>query len=204
MIALALILSYLLGSIPTAVWVSKLFFGVDVRTLGSGNAGATNVARTLGWRAALPVVMVDLGKGALAAALPMLLLADYPVWLPLTCAVAAVVGHTFPVFAGFRGGKGVATAAGGLLVLAPVLVGIAAAVWLAVVVVTRIVSLASLSAALVLALGSFLLPSATPWGMQPVSVALCLFVFWTHRENIRRLLAGRERRFSFGKPPADG
>ncbi|MFN3413207.1 MAG: glycerol-3-phosphate acyltransferase, partial [Thermoanaerobaculum sp.] len=93
MIAFSLLVSYLLGSIPTAVWVSKLFFGVDVRTLGSGNAGATNVARTLGWKAALPVVLVDVGKGALAAALPKLFGQDFPVWLPLACAVAAVVGH---------------------------------------------------------------------------------------------------------------
>lgn len=202
MIGFSLLVSYLLGSIPTAVWVSKLFFGVDVRTLGSGNAGATNVARTLGWKAALPVVLVDVGKGAAAAALPRLWLEAFPVWLPLACAVAAVAGHTFPVFAGFRGGKGVATAGGGLLVLAPALVGIAAAVWLAVVLTTRIVSLASLSAGLTLAVASFAWPSLAPWGMKPIAVALCLFVFWTHRQNIRRLLAGRESRFAFGKPEA--
>lgn len=199
MIALSLFLAYLAGSIPTAVWVSKLFFGVDVRTLGSGNAGATNVARTLGWKAALPVVLVDVGKGALAAALPKLLLESFPLWLPLACAVAAVVGHTFPVFAGFRGGKGVATAGGGLLVLAPALVGIAALVWLLLVLATRIVSLASLLAALALAVASFALPSS-PWGMKPLSVVLCFFVFWTHRQNIRRLLSGQEPRFAFGKP----
>lgn len=200
MIALCLCLAYLLGSIPTAVWVSKLFFGVDVRTLGSGNAGATNVARTLGWKAALPVVLVDVGKGALAVALPKLLTVSFPVWLPLACAVAAVVGHTFPVFAGFRGGKGVATAGGGLLVLAPALVGIAALVWLFVVLATRIVSLASLLAALVLAVASFALPSLAPWGMKPLSVLLCFFVFWTHRQNIQRLFSGQEPRFAFGKP----
>ncbi len=198
--ALSLFLAYLLGSIPTAVWVSKLFFGVDVRTLGSGNAGATNVARTLGWKAALPVVLVDVGKGALAAALPKLLAQSFPVWLPLACVVAAVVGHAFPVFAGFRGGKGVATAGGGLAVLAPALVGIAAGVWLLVVLVTRIVSLASLLAALALTVASFALPSLAAWGMEPLSLMLCFFVFWTHRQNIRRLLSGQEPRFSFGKP----
>lgn len=200
MTALSLFLAFLLGSIPTAVWVSKFFFGVDVRTLGSGNAGATNVARTLGWKAALPVVLVDVGKGALAVVLPKLLTESFPVWLPLACAVAAVGGHTFPVFAGFRGGKGVATAGGGLLVLAPSLVGIAALVWLLLVFSTRIVSLASLLAALALAVASFALPSLAPWGMKPVSLLLCLFVFWTHRQNLRRLLSGQEPRFAFGKP----
>lgn len=193
-------IAYLLGSIPTAVWVSKLFFGVDVRTLGSGNAGATNVARTLGWKAALPVVVVDVGKGALAAALPKLWGGPFPVWLPLACAVAAVLGHTFPVFAGFAGGKGVATAGGGLLVLAPGLVGIAGGVWLVVVLATRIVSLASLAAGLALAVAAFAFPSLSPWGMKPLASALGLFVFWTHRQNIRRLLSGQEPRFAFGKP----
>lgn len=200
MIAFSLLVSYLLGSIPTAVWVSRVFFGVDVRTLGSGNAGATNVARTLGWKAALPVVLVDVGKGALAAALPKLFWQGFPVWLPLACAVAAVVGHTFPVFAGFRGGKGVATAGGGLLVLAPALVALAALVWLAVVLLTRIVSLASLLAALTLLVVAFAWPTLAPWGMKPVALVLCLFVFWTHRQNIRRLLSGQEPRFAFGKP----
>ncbi|MCS7183286.1 MAG: glycerol-3-phosphate 1-O-acyltransferase PlsY [Thermoanaerobaculum sp.] len=196
MIVLALLLAYCLGSIPTAVWVSKFFFGVDVRTLGSGNAGATNVARTLGLRAALPVVLVDVGKGALAAAVPGLLWAQFPVWLPLACVGAAVLGHTFPVFAGFRGGKGVATAAGGLLLLAPSLVAVAALAWLAVAFTTRLVSLASLTAGVALAVAALLWPSQTPWGMKGVALGLCLFVFWTHRQNIRRLLAGQEPRFS--------
>lgn len=195
---LVLLVAYLLGSIPTAVWISKLFFGVDVRTLGSGNAGATNVARTLGWKAALPVVLVDVGKGALAAGLPALLGISSPPWLAMACAAAAVVGHTFPLFAGFKGGKGVATAGGALLVLAPALVGLAAAAWLAMVLVTRIVSVASLSAAVALATGAFIWPQKA-WGIQPLALALALFVFWTHRQNLRRLLAGQEPRFKFGQ-----
>lgn len=195
---LQLLLAYLLGSIPTAVWVSKLFFGVDVRILGSGNAGATNVARTLGWKAALPVVLVDVGKGALAAALPRLWSADTAAWLPLACAATAVIGHSFPVFAGFKGGKGVATACGAFLVLAPKLVGVAALVWLSTVLATRIVSLASLLAAVALSVAAFLVPGAG-WGMKPLSLALACFVFWTHRQNIRRLLAGQEPRFAFGR-----
>jgi glycerol-3-phosphate acyltransferase PlsY len=195
---LLLVAAYLLGSIPTAVLVSKVFFGVDVRTLGSGNAGATNVARTLGWKAALPVVLVDVGKGALAAALPSLFHLPAPPWLPLACAAAAVLGHTFPVFAGFAGGKGVATAGGALLVLAPALVGVAAVVWLSLVLATRIVSLASLAAAATLAAAAFLLPRVG-WGIKPLAVALAVFVFWTHRQNIRRLASGKEPRFAFGK-----
>lgn len=200
MSAALLILAYLLGSIPTAVWVSKWFFDVDVRTLGSGNAGATNVARTLGWRAALPVVLVDVGKGALAAGLPSLLLERAPAWLPLACAGAAVLGHTFPVFAGFSGGKGVATAGGALLVLAPVLMGIAAGVWVLSVCITRIVSLASLLAGVALAVSAFGLPRVG-WGMRPLALFLCLFVCWTHRKNLKRLFAGQEPRFAFGKSP---
>ena len=195
---LLLLAAYLLGSIPTAVLVSKVFFGVDVRTLGSGNAGATNVARTLGWKAALPVVLVDVGKGALAAALPSLFHLAQPPWLSLACAGAAVLGHTFPVFVGFKGGKGVATAGGALLVLAPALVGVAAVVWLALVLTTRIVSLASLVAALALAVAAFFWPQVG-WGIRPLTVALAIFVFWTHRANIRRLMEAKEPRFVFGK-----
>lgn len=200
MSASLLILAYLLGSIPTAVWVSTWFFGVDVRTLGSGNAGATNIARTLGWRAALPVVLVDVGKGALAAGLPSLLLDQAPAWLALACAGAAVIGHAFPIFAGFSGGKGVATAGGGLLVLSPVLVGMAAGVWILTVLVTRIVSLASMLAGVTLAVSAFVTPSGG-WGMRPLAVVLCLFVLWTHRKNLQRLFAGQEPRFAFGKSP---
>ncbi|MGE5236320.1 MAG: glycerol-3-phosphate 1-O-acyltransferase PlsY [Acidobacteriota bacterium] len=198
---LLLLTSYLLGSIPTSVWVGRLLFGIDIRTRGSGNAGGTNTLRVFGWRAAAPVVLVDVGKGALAAWLATRVGAGIPSWLPVTCLAAAVLGHTFPVFARFRGGKGVATAAGGLCVLAPWAALACAVLWLAVVGLTRIVSLASVLAALVLPLTVVLLPGRRPAGLVPLALGLTLFVLWTHRSNLGRLARGEEPPLIAGRPP---
>lgn len=154
----------------------------------------------LGWRAGLPVMAVDVGKGALAAALPRAAGVDAPAWLPLLCAVLAVIGHVFPVFARFRGGKGVATGAGALIVLAPLPAFACAAVWGLTVAATRVVSLASLLAALTLPVTVFLLGERAPRGLLVLSVALALFVVWTHRTNLRRLLRGEEKPITVGRP----
>jgi glycerol-3-phosphate acyltransferase PlsY len=191
--------AYLLGSVPTSVWLGRLLHGVDLRTLGSGNAGGTNALRVLGWRVGLPVMAVDVGKGALATALPTLAGVGDPAWLPLACAVAAVVGHVFPVFARFRGGKGVATGAGALLVLAPLAALGCAAIWGATVAVTRLVSLASVLAALALPVAVGLLGGSAPRGLLALSVGLALFVVWTHRSNLRRLLRGEEKPITVGR-----
>jgi glycerol-3-phosphate acyltransferase PlsY len=150
---------------------------------------------------------VDVGKGALATALPRLADVGEPAWLPLLCAVLAVVGHVFPVFARFRGGKGVATGAGALIVLAPLAALAAAVVWGLVVAATRIVSIASVLAALALPGAVVLLGERAPRGLLALSAALALFVVWTHRTNLRRLLRGEEKPITVarggGRPPAD-
>lgn len=195
MVAWALaVASYLLGSIPTSVWVGRFFFGVDIRTRGSGNAGGTNTLRTLGWRAGILVMAVDVAKGVLAATLPALTHTTAPPWLPVACMAAAVAGHVFPIFAGFRGGKGVATGGGALAVLAPGPAAVCALVWLALVAVTRIVSVASVASAVTLPIAVASFPGGKPTGLVPTSIGLALFIVWTHRGNLRRLWRGEEPR----------
>jgi glycerol-3-phosphate acyltransferase PlsY len=198
MAILALALAYLIGSLPTAYLIGRAK-GVDIRRVGSGNVGATNVYRTLGaWPAAL-VLLVDAAKGALAAVvLPRLVAsADTTAW-GLLFGVVAIVGHSRPVFLRFRsGGKGVATAAGVFGVLAPAAFAAALAGFIIAVAVTRYVSLGSLVAATILPLAV-----AATRGFRSATfaagVAVTLFVFWSHRSNINRLRRGEERRL--GRP----
>lgn len=196
-----LILSYLAGSFPTSIVVGKLFFRRDIRKEGSGNAGGTNSFRVFGWRAGLGVILVDVGKGVLAAlALARL---GAPSGLPsealgLLAGSAAVVGHVWTIFAGFRGGKGVGTAAGALFALSPLPAGLAALVFALVLLSTGIVSLGSLAAALAFplalaGLGLVGLPQS-PW-LLGFAVILAPLIFFTHRANIARLLKGEENRF---------
>ena len=205
---LLLALSYLLGATPTSYWVGKASRGLDLREHGSGNLGATNAFRVLGWQWALPVVVVDIGKGFV------------PVWLfpglagvglgwTLLFGTAAIVGHMFSFWVGFRGGKGVATSAGVFLALAPLAFLGALVVWVGVIAVTRYVSLGSILAALALpALVVFTTPSGDDRTLlASFSAALAAFVIWKHRSNIRRLLAGEESRVERGSteptPPTD-
>ncbi|MEA1871195.1 MAG: glycerol-3-phosphate acyltransferase, partial [Candidatus Bipolaricaulota bacterium] len=128
-----LLIAYLIGAIPTAVIAGKLLQGIDIRKEGSGNAGATNVWRVLGWKAGVTVLAVDVGKGILAASviplIPFGSISIDPLLIPILCGLAAVIGHVFPIYTGFRGGKGVATAAGMLLAVAPIPVGIGVGVF---------------------------------------------------------------------------
>ena len=194
--ALALLLSYVSGSLPFA-WLAGKLGGVDLRTQGSGNLGATNVFRVLGWKVGLVVFLLDAAKGAL----PVLLLAprvtstmSVVLW-GIFCGVAAIVGHVRPLFLRFRkGGKGVATAAGVFFALAPVPMLVSFALFVAVVLATGYVSMGSLLSAIVLP--SLLL--YTQGAQSPlflVSVVIATFVFWTHRSNIGRLRRGEEHRF---------
>ncbi len=195
---LALIVAYLAGSIPTAYLVGRAN-GVDLRTVGSGNLGATNVFRTLGWKAGLFVYVVDMAKGALPVALlpsAVGVAAGWP-W-GVAFGVAAIMGHVRPVFLmGKGGGKGVATASGVFLALAPLPALCAFATFVVVVSITRYVSLGSLIGALVLP-ATLLLQERTISPLVVVSAAIAAFVFYTHRENISRLRAGTERRV--GRP----
>jgi glycerol-3-phosphate acyltransferase PlsY len=177
--------------------------------MGSGNYGATNVYRTVGAAPALVVVIVDVAKGFLPVALlPRLLPVEWmaPVTQGVALAIAAVLGHVYSVFLGFRGGKGIGTAAGAYLALAPWAVLGAAIAWLAVVALSRIVSLASLVGALALLAGVVALDFA-PRGSDVVlgatTAVLVAFVFWTHRANIGRLVRGEERRIvASGRRPS--
>ena len=192
-LALWMIASYLVGAIPTSYLTVRLLRGQDLRTLGSGNLGATNLYRVLGWKYAVPVGLFDLLKGAVPV-LWFAPLAGGGDRTALLLGMAAVVGHVFSVFAGFRGGKGVATGAGVVLGLAPWAFVVALVTWIIVVKASGYVSLGSMGAALVLPPAVWLLhPERRPliWLFAGLAGAIVIF----HRANIRRLLAGTENRF---------
>jgi glycerol-3-phosphate acyltransferase PlsY len=188
-----LVLSYLVGATPTSYLVGKGLHGVDLREHGSGNLGATNAFRVLGWRSALPVMIVDVAKGFVPVSLfPRLAGAGFS-WT-LAFGAAAILGHMFSVWVRFRGGKGVATSAGVFLALAPGPVGAAAIVWALVVAATRYVSLGSILAAVTLPVFVALWGHGGGRGLVGFTVALAAAVVWAHRSNLRRLLNGEESR----------
>ena len=200
---LAFLVAYLLGSIPTALWVGRRFFGLaDIREHGSGNAGATNTFRVLGPKAGTAVLLVDALKGFVAAYfLPQWLVAqgaiapEHELYYKLACGVLAIVGHIYPVFAQFRGGKGVATVLGMMLGVAPATVGVCLLVFIAMLLLFRYVSLASMTAGVAFALLQ-LLPLFQPAQsfMVYVGFVLAALLLYTHRANIGRLRAGTESR----------
>lgn len=193
---LALAISYAVGSIPFA-YLAGAAAGVDLRRQGSGNLGATNVFRVLGWKIGILVFLADALKGALPVLLlaPRIVAPGHPMLWALACGVAAIFGHVRPLYLGFRkGGKGVATAAGVFFALAPLPMLITFAVFVAIVLGTGYVSLGSLvAAALLPALLLFTHGAGSP--LFIVSVIVACFVFWTHRANIGRLRRGEEHRF---------
>ncbi len=202
-LAILLVLSYLLGAFPSSIVYGKLFRGVDIRKQGSGNAGGTNAWRVLGWQVGLPVVLTDVVKGALAS----LLIARIPLGpLPLEfstvallCGLAAVLGHVFPIYIGFRGGKGVGTAAGMLVVNAPIPVACALGVFALMLFLFGKVSLGSILAAVSLPISVFFIDRFTsidyPVLLMALTIGLVLFIMHTHRSNIRRLVKGEEKGF---------
>jgi len=194
--------AYFLGSVPFGIVVAHLFDRtVDLRAVGSGNIGATNVSRAVGKAGGILTLALDAGKGALAMLLVSLFLdSRLDLWLALAGG-AAFLGHIFPVYLGFRGGKGVATAFGIVVFLSPVAAFLLAVLFAGVVYLTRYVSFGSLCAAVALPPVMALL--ATSRDSVILSLGICFLVIFTHRENIRRLLAGEERKFgtSKGSPP---
>ncbi|SHG90564.1 acyl-phosphate glycerol-3-phosphate acyltransferase [Thermosyntropha lipolytica DSM 11003] len=182
-----IILSYILGSIPFSYLFSRLWGGVDIRKRGSGNVGATNVLRTLGLKVALPAFIGDFLKGVLAAFLGLKWGGEV---LASACAMAAVIGHCYPIFLGFRGGKGVATAGGAVLFLMPDVLGLLALVFVGVIFMFRYVSLGSITAALVLPVLAYFM--GKPQSFMVLSMVLAVLVIYKHRENIERLLSGKE------------
>jgi acyl phosphate:glycerol-3-phosphate acyltransferase len=195
----ALALSYLSGSIPFAAIAGRLR-GVDLRKQGSGNLGATNVFRVLGWKIGLLVFLADALKGALPVLYlpPRIVSAREPILWAIACGIAAIAGHVRPVFLKLRrGGKGVATAAGVFFALAPVPMAITFAVFVVVVLASGYVSLGSMLSAIVLP--TLLLVTLGPRSpLFLVSAVIAVFVFWTHRSNIGRLRRGEEHRFGRG------
>ncbi|NNF27167.1 MAG: glycerol-3-phosphate 1-O-acyltransferase PlsY [Gemmatimonadetes bacterium] len=185
--------AYILGSTPTSYWIGKGLYGVDLRNEGSGNLGATNTYRVLGWKAAIPVFVVDVLKGW------------FPVWWfprlagtgdaswAIAFGAAAVLGHVFSFWVGFRGGKGVATSAGVLAALAPWSVAAGFGVWVIVILVTRMVSAGSMAAAVAAPVAAAF-TADVPRSVTAFLALLGLFILWAHRSNIRRILAGTEAR----------
>ncbi|MGK9476569.1 glycerol-3-phosphate 1-O-acyltransferase PlsY [Melioribacter sp. OK-6-Me] len=210
------ILSYLVGSIPTSIIISKLVKGIDIRQYGSGNAGGTNVFRVLGWKWGVLTILFDALKGAIAViVVARLYLDNFPfnnitpfddfTLVQILCGVAAVIGHIWTVFAGFKGGKGIATALGFLLTIITVDMLFALGIFLIVVYFSRYISLGSLTAAvsvpiiLIVRENVFGVHIASYGIILPFAIALALLVIYTHRKNIDRLLKGSENKISFGK-----
>jgi glycerol-3-phosphate acyltransferase PlsY len=196
------LLSYFIGSVMGSMVMGRIRGGVDIRTMGSGNAGGTNALRTQGWIFALGVVIVDVGKGVIGTGvvpgLELPFIAADPqisrVWLTLSCASASVIGHVWPMWHQFRGGKGAATLIGTLIVLAPSLIAPVLAVWLLVFVLSGFVGLATMTAGVAapLVLGLTRLPNDQPVFIY--CVAMSMYIIFSHRSNIQRMRDGTENR----------
>ena len=194
------VLAYLLGSIPTAVWVGKWFYGIDIREKGSGNAGATNTIRILGIKAGIPVILIDVFKGFLAVwfmerFVPVGWTVTQAVYADMAAGFLAVIGHVFPLFAAFRGGKGVATLLGMGIALFPHVIWIPVVVFIATVWITGYVSLGSMLAGLSFPVADIWLFHDRHPGKIVFAITAALFLLYTHRQNIKRLWKGQENRF---------
>ena len=199
---LIIIGAYLIGSVPSAVWIGKIFCGIDVREHGSKNAGATNTMRVLGVKTGIPVLLIDILKGFAAVKLAFL----SPDFLPgtntfvnfqLILGAAAVLGHIFPLFAGFRGGKGVATIVGILLALHWPATLVAIAVFLVTLFISHYVSLGSLLMGISFPISVIFIFHSDSISMRIFSLVVCLLLFITHRKNISRLMHGTENKATF-------
>jgi acyl phosphate:glycerol-3-phosphate acyltransferase len=200
--------AYLLGSIPTAVWVSKTFFGIDIREHGSKNMGASNTFRVLGTGWGIFVLLVDMGKAMAAVYLANYV--DESAWLgtekmfwQLALGLTAVVGHIFPLFAGFKGGKGVASVFGVVLAIQPWTALISVVAFMIVVVLTRYISLGSLTAVIVFALCVFFAVKEQNVYFKWFAALSAIFIFGMHASNIRRLLKGTENKVNIKKKKKD-
>lgn len=200
---LLLILAYLLGSIPSGVWIGKLFFKKDIRQHGSGNTGTTNTFRVLGKTAGIVVLLMDILKGTLATCLPMIfhLSGTNPLWF----GVCAILGHTFPIFAGFKGGKAVATSAGMLLGFNPVFFVYSCIIFIVSLFCTSMVSLSSMISAVLITLSTIVLPYVAPvilakpnWLLTIIAFLVSSFIFYRHKDNIKRIRNHTESRIPFG------
>jgi acyl phosphate:glycerol-3-phosphate acyltransferase len=206
-IILEVLVAYVIGSIPTATLVGKLFYRIDIREHGSGNAGATNTIRVLGYKAGIPVLLFDVFKGWFAVQLvtffqPGPMSPETITYIKIALALAVVLGHIFPVFAGFRGGKGVGTLAGVGIALYPVAILIVLVIFIITLASTRFVSLSSILGALAFPFIVIFITKQHNPGLMALSVLVGVFIPITHRNNIRRLLKGTENRFDFKRKNA--
>jgi acyl phosphate:glycerol-3-phosphate acyltransferase len=200
----SLIMAYIAGSISTSVWAGKIFHGVDVREHGSGNAGATNTIRVLGWKTGIPVLIIDIAKGWVATLLPILFNAaqagsNQMLLLQIACGMAAIVGHVFPLFAGFNGGKGVATTFGVLLALQPWVTLSCAGIFMVVLLIGGYVSLSSIIAGIMFPIFIFTISGSPSVVMKVFSVLIAVALIITHEKNIVRLWRGEEKKFLYNK-----
>lgn len=196
---------YLLGSISGSLLLGRLK-QVDIRSLGSGNAGGTNAFRTQGWRFALAVVVIDMGKGAMAAGVLPWVVSAYladpqaKITLGAVAGFAAILGHVWPLYFGFKGGKGAGTAVGAVAVLAPSCIGPMFVIWLVTLLATGYVGLATILAGLILIPAMIWFgPDPTPTSLIVFAVAIAVLIILTHRSNIARLIQGNENRFNTQK-----
>ena len=203
--AYLLIGAYLLGSISWGLIIGRLHRGIDLRQLGSGGTGATNVLRTMGPRLAAVVLIADMVKGVTAVALTRLLADDIPMIVALA-SILVIAGHIWPVFSQFRGGRGIATAVGALVMISLPAAIMATVLFIPVVAITRYVSLGSILAVITAMIIVPVLSVAgdVPWEYAVFSTAGGLMILWRHRENVRRLLNGTERRISFSREQPSG
>lgn len=208
-----ILISYLLGSIPTSIILSKVFGGIDIREHGSGNAGGTNVVRVLGWKIGIFVMIIDVLKGTVATAWvsQMQLINSNtvsifdPFMLSVICGIAAIIGHVWTIFAKFRGGKGVATGMGMMIALSPIDISVGVIIFIIIVSITKYVSVGSMFGVASIVLSIFIRKNIFNAEIQGSEILLwstsliSLFIIFTHRANIKRLLSGTENKFSFKK-----
>lgn len=202
------VLAYLLGSFSSAVWIGRWFYGKDVRKEGSGNAGTTNTIRVLGWKPGVVVLILDAFKGWCA----VFCIPELMIWLTavefgenayicfqILLALTVLLGHVFPLYTGFKGGKGVATMAGIALALYPQSFGVAISIFVVVFLLSRYVSLSSILAALSFPLIEYFYVHQTNWILMGFAIAVAVFIPVTHRKNIVRLCTGKESKLKFKK-----
>lgn len=203
---LVFVISYLIGSLPTAIIAGRLQKKIDIRDYGSGNAGATNVLRVLGWKTALIVLVIDMLKGFI----PVFWLAplihqspDTLIYVQIISALGAICGHVWTIFAGFKGGKGVGTSAGVFMGLAPIPLLVALVTFITVVALTRYVSLGSILSALIflviMILQKYIMLYDIPDVLFYLTITIVLLIWVLHSANIKRLLNGNENKVSFSK-----
>ena len=211
-----MIIAYLLGSIPSAVWIGKRYYGVDIREHGSKNAGTTNMLRVLGRRAALPVFAIDFIKGFVAVTIVSLLKYDPNITTPwvtnlkILATVFVVLGHIFPVFANFKGGKGVATLVGAMTGIHPTIMLLCFGVWFIIFMISHYVSLASMIAGCcfpvfvgIFSHTAYKRYGDISWTFIAFSVLVALLLIWTHRKNIERLRNGSESKIRLWERQSD-